>query len=70
MESLRQTHERKYSDLIAEIEMLDRENQKLKEKLGINDDDGIINLDDEDECSDTDMSEVTEVESSISQNDP
>lgn len=49
MESLRLTHERKYKDLIAEIDLLERENHKLKAKFGVTDDDGVINLDDDDD---------------------
>lgn len=56
MENLRQAHEQKYQNMIAELDCLERENQKLKAKLGMSDDDAVIDLDDdEEEISDQDI---------------
>jgi cell shape-determining protein MreC len=49
MESLRLTCKRQNDDLVYEIGKLEKENQKLKKKLGINDDDGVIDVDDDSE---------------------
>ena len=60
MESLRLTYERKCKDYINVIEMKDELIRKLNKQLGkTDDDDGIINLDDDEE----DYSENTTTES-------
>lgn len=63
MESLRLTYERKHKDLIAEIDFLERENQKLKAKFGVTDDEAVISLDDDEE----DYSEYTGEECSATE---
>lgn len=52
MESQKQSHQRKLNELLEENDFLFRENQKLKKNLGLKDDDGVIDLDDdsEEEC--------------------
>lgn len=49
MESQKQSHQRKLNELLEENDFLFRENQKLKKTLGLKDDDGVIDLDEDSE---------------------
>lgn len=49
MANMELKYKRQNAELIEEIDLLERENYKLKKKLNIKDDDGVIDVDNDSE---------------------